>query len=68
MGYLGNFNGTHWYHVEGATEPSESWPVAQQTIFGMVTLIDSGVIEYSLPTGQVVATYASSDEEPPGCI
>jgi hypothetical protein len=43
------------------------WPIAQQAIFGFVTLVDDDLIEYSIGDGQVIATYAPATEEPPGC-
>lgn len=46
---------------------AQAWPVAAQTIFGMVTLIDAGTIDYSIPGGEVIAIYEASDEDPPGC-
>ena len=44
-----------------------SWPVVQQTIFGFATLVEPGVVEYSIGEGEVIATYRSTDEQPPGC-
>lgn len=76
MGYLGNFNGTHWYlsdapqgEVEtGAGEtPDPDWPTAQQSILGRVTLVDDDTIEYTIPSGEVIGIYESSGEQPPGC-
>lgn len=48
-------------------EVDESWPVAQQTIFGFATLTDAGVVEYSIGDGEVIATYEQVAEQPPGC-
>jgi hypothetical protein len=48
-------------------EPDETWPVAQQTIFGFATLNEEGVIEYSIGDGEVIATYSRVDKQPPGC-
>ena len=76
MGYLANFNDTHWYLAdapEGETEtgagqaPDPEWPVAQESIFGFVTLIDDVTIEYTIPSGDVIGVYTSSSEQPPGC-
>ncbi len=43
------------------------WPVAQQTIFGYVTLVSGDLIEYSLEDGEVIATYAPATQPPGGC-
>ncbi len=51
-----------------ATGTPDDWPVAQQTIFGFVTLVVEGRIEYSIGDGEVVATYARTQEPPPRCI
>lgn len=48
-------------------EPPAGWPVAQQTIFGFLTLVDDDTVEYSIGDGEVIATYAPTSEEPPGC-
>lgn len=76
MDYLADLNGRHWYLAEapkGTVEtgaghkPPSNWPVAQQTIFGYVTLIDDNTIEYTITDGDVIATYEPSDKQPPGC-
>ena len=43
------------------------WPVAQQMIFGIATLVGDDLIEYSIGDGEVIATYARTSERPPGC-
>jgi hypothetical protein len=48
-------------------EIPDDWPVAQQTIFGFVTLVEDERIEYSLADGEVIATYEPATEQPPGC-
>lgn len=48
-------------------EVDTSWPLAQQTIFGFATLTDDGVVEYSIGDGEVIAVYARTDKQPPGC-
>jgi hypothetical protein len=48
-------------------EVDEAWPVAQQTIFGFAALTDEGVVEYTIGDGEVIATYAKVEEQPPGC-
>lgn len=55
----------------GAGDPIDpSWPVAQQTIFGFATLTEEGIVEYSIGDGdgEVIATYARTQEQPPGCM
>jgi hypothetical protein len=55
----------------GAGEPpSDGWPVAQETIFGFATLVEEGIVEYSIGEGddaEVIATYGPATGEPPGC-
>ncbi len=51
----------------GAGDPGDpDWPIAQETIFGYATLVDD-VVEYSLPDGEVIATYERSRQQPPLC-
>lgn len=66
--HLGPFNGSSWTLVEQRSgwEP-EDGPLAQQMLFGYVTLVDDDRIEYTLAPGEVVAVYRPSAEEPPGC-
>ncbi len=76
MGHLGTFNGGQWFLDEasgptpetGAGEaPPPHWPVAQEQILGYVTLVDADSIEYSLPSGEVIATYEPRFQAPPVC-
>lgn len=77
MGYLGNFNGKFWtvdpattsFHPEtgAGDEPPADWPVAQQTLFGYITLVEPGTIEYSLPSGEVIAKFHPTDVQPALC-
>ncbi|MEM9464253.1 MAG: hypothetical protein AAGA90_02715 [Actinomycetota bacterium] len=76
MGYLGRFNQTHWYLTEapeGVADtgfgdmPSPAWPVASETIYGAITLVDSTTIEYTIPEIGLIAVYEASEVEPPGC-
>jgi hypothetical protein len=76
MDVLGELNGTYWYRVDSGSpapetgagdQPPPHWPVAEQSIFGYVTLIDADTIEYTIGDGEVIATYEPSDVEPPGC-
>jgi hypothetical protein len=48
-------------------EIPDNWPVAQQAIFGFVTLVEDDLIEYSINDAEVIATYAPSTQQPPGC-
>lgn len=77
MGYLATLNGRHWYLVDApqgtadtgsGRRPRSNWPVAQQTIFGFVTLVDENTIEYTIDDGDVIGVYEPSDQEPPGCM
>lgn len=47
--------------------PPEGWPVAQQTLFGYATLVDEETLEYTLEDGELVARYARTRQQPPGC-
>ena len=77
MDYLGEFNDAYWYREAGSggpvpetgagEAPPDNWPVAQQTIFGEATLVEPDLIEYMIPGGEVIARYAPSDRQPPGC-
>jgi hypothetical protein len=77
MGLLGNFNHRWWYLVEGTTKwgsgtgetgpPPADWPIAEQYIFGTITLIDEDTIEYTIPSGETIATYEASDVTPELC-
>lgn len=75
MDWLYRINGTTWKRSDrgpdvetGAGDgPPSHWPVAQQTIFGFATLVEDDVIEYSIGDGEVIATYAPSRTDPPGC-
>jgi hypothetical protein len=77
MGLLGNFNDRWWYLVEGssawdpetgsAAAPPAHWPIAQESIFGMITLVDADTIEYTIPSGEVIAVYEASTTEPQLC-
>lgn len=70
--YLGD---QPWKRTDGGSdvetgagdEIPADWPVAQQTLFGYATLVAPDRLEYSLEDGEVIATYALVDEQPPGC-
>lgn len=77
MGYLGGMNDRYWYLVDApygnvetgaGQQPDPSWPVADQTIFGFITLTDENTIEYTIGNGTVIGVYQPSDDEPPGCM
>ena len=77
MGLLGEFNGRWWMLVAGSTEwdpavdPSATapahWPIAQEFIYGTITLVDADTIEYRIPSGEVIAVYEASTAQPQGC-
>jgi hypothetical protein len=70
--YLGD---QAWQRVDGGGEVETGagdeipagWPVAQQYLFGYATLTSQNRLEYSLDDGEVVATFALTGAEPPGC-
>jgi hypothetical protein len=74
---LGSFNDRWWYLVEGSTQwdptvdspaaPPANWPVANEFIFGTITLVDADTIEYTIPSGEVIAIYEASTVEPELC-
>lgn len=77
MGYLGNFNGTHWHLTDAPHGTANSgssravpdgWPIAQETIQGMVTLVDATTIEYSIPEVGVIGVYEASTTPPSECM
>lgn len=47
---------------------SDDWPIAQQAIFGFVTLVEDDLIEYSIAGGEVIATYVPTSAEPEVCM
>lgn len=64
---LGEFNGEPWWIV-GSPEPAydqHQFDMSQR-LLGEITLVDPGTIEYRVD-GELIATYAPSAEEPPGC-
>jgi hypothetical protein len=74
IGYLGDFNGQQWiadpasiaFDPQTGDIPAD-WPVAQQELFGYITLVDSTTIEYSLPSGEVIARFHPTDVQPDLC-
>jgi hypothetical protein len=74
--WIGPYNGDVWKQAEGddfesgaGDEPPEDWPVVGQTVFGYVTLVAPDRIEYSMASGEVMATYAPApiEDAPGGC-
>ena len=75
---LGNFEGRYWLFTEapsglpptaGVGDLPAHWPIAEgeEHLLGLITRTDDDTIEYHLPSGELVATYTASDEQPPGC-
>ena len=75
---LGNFDGRYWLFTEapsglpptaGVGDLPAHWPIAEgeEHLLGLITRTDEDTIEYRLPSGELVATYTASDEQPPGC-
>jgi hypothetical protein len=73
--YLGD---KPWQRTDGGPDletgagdaPAVDWPMAGETIYGFATLIDGGVVEYSIGDGddaEVIATYEKTGVRPPGC-
>lgn len=64
---LGDFNGEHWWIV-GSPESAygQYQSDMSQRLLGEITLVDEDTIEYRID-GELIATYAPSAEEPPGC-
>ena len=77
MGYLGTFNGKVWTldprsapinpETGGGETPPAGWPVAGQTLYGYITLVEPGTIEYSLPSGEVIAKFHPTTSPPELC-
>jgi hypothetical protein len=75
MSFLASFNNTHWHLESGPPAEVEEgqevlnpeWPIAQQTIFGFVTMVDSETVEYSIPSGEVIGVYRADDRRPRAC-
>jgi hypothetical protein len=70
-GYLGQFNGQHWYAVPGEGLDDEDLyaaglPIVQDNLFGEMTVVSEDRIEYR--AGDVlVNAYQPKPDEPPGC-
>lgn len=47
--------------------PPARWPIAQQMLFGFVTVTSPGHADYSLPAGTVIGHYAPFAGAPPHC-
>lgn len=64
---LGEFNGQYWWIVgqpESAYDDHRT--DMSQRLLGEITVVDATTIEYRID-GELIATYAPSAEEPPGC-
>jgi hypothetical protein len=77
MQYLGDFNGKFW-SVDPLSAPVNpklgagedtppQWPIVQEILFGYITLVEPGTIEYSLPSGEVIAKFHPVDSQPAFC-
>jgi hypothetical protein len=70
-GYLGQFNGQHWYAVPGEGIDDEDLndarlPIVQNELFGEMTVVSEDRIEYR--AGDVlVNAYQPKPDEPPTC-
>jgi hypothetical protein len=70
-GYLGQFNGQHWYAVAGEGIDDEDLyvaglPIVQDNLFGEMTVVPEDRIEYR--AGDIlVNAYQPKPDEPPGC-
>jgi hypothetical protein len=77
LSLLGQFNDRWWILVEGSTvvdpdlgvgnEPPAHWPIAGEAVFGMITLVDDDTINYSIPSGEVIAVYQPAATDPALC-
>lgn len=64
---LGEFNGEHWWIVGSPEAAYDQYQFDMtQRLLGEVALVDPATIEYRVD-GELIATYAPSAEEPPGC-
>ncbi len=64
---LGDFNGQHWWIV-GSPEAAYDQYRSDMTqrLLGEINVVNDRTIEYRVD-GELIATYAPSAEEPPGC-
>ena len=75
--YLGKFNGKAWAldsasapinpEIGAGETPPAEWPVAGQTLYGYITLVEPSTIEYSLPSGEVIAEFHPTSAPPELC-
>jgi hypothetical protein len=73
---LGGHCGYEWTHAddrawnldgEEVYDFPDDWPAHGELVFGYVTLAAEDKLEYSLPDGEVIATFSVPTEDPPGC-
>jgi hypothetical protein len=73
---LGGHCGYEWtsaddrvWHLDGdeVYDFPDHWPTSGELVFGYVTLAAEDELEYSLPDGEVIATFSVPTEDPPGC-
>lgn len=74
MEWLGPYNGSNWmapdappYSTGGGREPPPDWPVEQQEVAGVVTLVAEDLIHFEIDGTEVVVEYRPTDDVPPGC-
>ena len=75
VSYLGEFNGRFWYEdsppfeTGGGQFPPDDWPLLDGnfSVDGLMKLVDTDLIEYSIVGTDVVIEYRPSEEEPPPC-
>jgi len=48
-------------------EAPRQWPTVRETLFGHITLVEPGTIEYSLTSGEVIAKFHSTDTQRGSC-
>lgn len=72
-GYLGEFNGRHWFAVPGeGIDDNElqdaGLPIVQNSLFGEMTVVAEDRIEYRAGAGDVlIGIYQPKPDEPPTC-
>jgi hypothetical protein len=65
---------TPWQRTDEGIDETEGenagWPSYSGVIYGYATLVEGGVVEYSIGEGddaEVIATYERTGVQPPGC-
>lgn len=70
LGRLGTFNGVGWVSEDGPYAAVPDGALAselEQFLLGHIEQVAPDRIEYSLPTGELLAVYTPTTEEPPRC-